>query len=110
MVDTDEFKEYFGAYKGAMADGSNEKRAKIWEHFTEVKVVEPDGKVVLTLAICHHCSIVYVTGKDGSLFPNNGKGGSKGRNNGKGRSKFSYHGTKTITEHYDKMHNPENPQ
>lgn len=79
-LDFDERDENIGAYSTRIANGSGKKRSKAWKDFTEIKVLGPDGVVVLTFAICHGCNIAYKTGSmTDSGFKNNG--------------------TKTLTEH-----------
>jgi hypothetical protein len=77
-----DFYELDEMYSKCQTNGRNGKRARVWEHFTPIKVIGPDGEVMLTLAICHGCSMAYLTGKWDS------KKGS-----------LSNNGTKTLKEH-----------
>jgi len=50
-------------YSKCQANGPNGKQADVWKHYTPIEVRGVDGKVMLNLAICHHCSMAYQTGK-----------------------------------------------
>ncbi|CAD6267292.1 unnamed protein product [Miscanthus lutarioriparius] len=85
MKNPESFKDYYELdemYSKCQANGPNGKRAGVWEDFTPIKVLGPDRKVMLTLAICHDCNMAYQTGKWDS------KKGS-----------LSNNGTKTLKEH-----------